>query len=60
MKILEIPADSVVIAVGDKPNTTLYDELNGRVPELYNVGDSASAGLIATAVNQAYNCALKL
>lgn len=58
--VLEIPADSVVIAVGDKPNTTLYDELNGRVPELYNVGDSASAGLIATAVNQAYNCALKL
>lgn len=58
--IAEIPADTVVIAIGDRPDTSLFETLQGRVPELYNVGDSANAGLIAAAVSQAYYCALKL
>ncbi len=58
--IEEILANTVVVAVGDRPDTSLFEALNGCVPELYNVGDSANAGFIATAVNQAYYCALKL
>lgn len=56
----EIPADTVIIAVGDRPNPALYEALEGRVPELYNVGDSAGAGVISKAVNQGYYCGLKL
>ena len=56
----ELEADTVVIAIGDKPETTLYEELEGKVPELYNIGDSAGAGTIAKAVAQGYRLALKL
>ena len=56
----EIPADTVVIATGDRPDSSLYEALKGKVPELYNVGDSNGAGVIAKAVNQGYYCALKL
>lgn len=58
--IVEIPANDVIIAIGDRPETSLYEELKGRIPEVYNVGDSASGGTIAKGVNQAYNCALNL
>ena len=34
-----IEADTVVLAVGDKPNRGLYDKLFGKVSELYIVGD---------------------
>ena len=56
----EIMANSVVIAIGDRPETSLYEELKGKVTELYNIGDSAGAGKIAAAVNQGYYCALNL
>ena len=56
----EIKADTVVIAVGDRPDASLYEELEGKVAELYNSGDSAGAGNIANAVNHGYYCALKL
>lgn len=56
----EIPADTVVIAVGDRPDPSLYEALHGKVPELYNVGDSAGAGDIATSVNHGYYCALRI
>ena len=56
----EIPADTVVIATGDRPDSSLYEALKGKVPELDNVGDSNGAGVIAKAVNQGYYCALKL
>ena len=49
-----------VIATGDRPDSSLYEALKGKVPELYNVGDSNGAGVIAKAVNQGYYCALKL
>lgn len=57
---VEIPADTVVLAVGDRPNTALYEQLEGKVPELYNVGDSAAAGMIAAAVRQGYQCGMKI
>ena len=56
----EIPADTVVIATGDRPDPSLYEALEGKVPELYNIGDSNGAGVIAKAVNQGYYCGLKL
>ncbi len=34
-----IPADTIVIAVGARPNQTLLPALQGKVPEVYTVGD---------------------
>jgi len=36
-----LPADSVVLAVGFKPNDSLFKVLKDKVPEVYNIGDSA-------------------
>lgn len=53
---LRIPAETVIAAVGDRPNDSLYQELRGKVEELYNVGDSACPDSIAAAVSQGYYC----
>ncbi len=37
-----IPADTVVAAVGDKADNALYRALEGKVPELYNIGTAQS------------------
>ena len=39
-----VKADTVVLAVGDKPDTVLYDELKDKVAEIYNIGVSNSGG----------------
>ena len=55
-----IPADTVVAAVGDKAGNALYRALEGKVPELYNIGDSAKPDSIAASVSQGYYCGLGL
>jgi 2,4-dienoyl-CoA reductase (NADPH2) len=34
-----IEADTIVYAVGMKPNEDLFKELEGKIPELYAIGD---------------------
>lgn len=55
-----ILAGTVIAAIGDKPNDFLYKELQGRVEELHNVGDSVSPDSIAAAVSQGYYCGLNI
>lgn len=55
-----INADTVVAAVGDKAENTLYQELQGKVGEVYNVGDSDRPDSIAEAVSQGYYCGLNI
>jgi 2,4-dienoyl-CoA reductase (NADPH2) len=45
-----IPADSVVPALPMKPNRTLFDSLQGKVPEIHAVGDCANPRLIVDAI----------
>lgn len=52
-----LPADTVVIAVGYKPDNALHDELKTRVPELYNIGDSRTAANIMNAIWDGYEVA---
>ncbi len=53
-KETSVKADSVVFAVGGKPETTLYDSLKEEVKEIYNIGDSNSGGIIPNAVYEGY------
>lgn len=55
-----VSADTVVAAIGDKPEQGLYQELVGNVPALYNVGDSNRPDSIAEAVTEGYYCGLQL
>lgn len=45
-------ADSVVLAVGMKANDRLYEELQGKVPVLYKIGDAHEPRRILNAVHE--------
>ena len=49
-----IPADSVVLSLGVRPEHKLADALKQRLPRVYTVGDASASGTIADAVKSAY------
>lgn len=55
-----IEADTVVLALGDKPNRQLYQKLFGKVPELYMVGDCVKPAKVMEAINDGAYIALHI
>jgi len=55
-----IPADTIIIAVGYKANDRLYKALEGKVPEIYCVGNSAKPRRILEANSEGYQAGLAL
>ena len=55
-----IPADTIVIAAGAKPNNDLYEALKDKLPKVDVVGDSVSVGRINNAVASAYQLAMTI
>jgi 2,4-dienoyl-CoA reductase-like NADH-dependent reductase (Old Yellow Enzyme family)/thioredoxin reductase len=55
-----IPADTIVVAVGYKANDGLYKELEGKVPEIYCIGDSSQPRRILEATSEGYRVGLAL
>ena len=49
-----LPADTVVLAIADKPDDTLYAALKDDVKEIYLVGDANGGGIIPNAVYDGY------
>lgn len=58
--VTALKADTVVLAIGDKPNTALYDSLKDEVKEIYNIGDSNGGGIIPNAVYEGYTVGNKI
>jgi 2,4-dienoyl-CoA reductase-like NADH-dependent reductase (Old Yellow Enzyme family)/thioredoxin reductase len=56
----ELPAETVVVAFGLRPNTAAIDPLLDVVAESYAVGDCRSVGKIFTANHDAYNVAVEV
>jgi 2,4-dienoyl-CoA reductase-like NADH-dependent reductase (Old Yellow Enzyme family)/thioredoxin reductase len=54
------PMDSLIVAVGYKANDDLFKALEGKVPELYRVGDSSQPRGIREAVTEGYKTGLSL
>jgi 2,4-dienoyl-CoA reductase (NADPH2) len=52
-KIQTIPADTVVLSVGTQSINDLYSELEGRVPELYILGDAQKPRNAMEAIREA-------
>jgi len=50
----DIPADSVVLAVGFKPNDALCQALQGKVPEIHCIGDSSQVRQIMGATSDGF------
>ena len=55
-----IPTDAVVIAVGYNANDGLYKALEGRVPEIHCIGNSAKPRRILEASSEGYQAGLAL
>lgn len=56
----EVPCDTVVLAVGTKPVNKLYDELVGKVAEVYKIGDCLEPRKAINATHEAADLALKI
>ncbi|MGQ9460416.1 MAG: oxidoreductase [Candidatus Bathyarchaeaceae archaeon] len=54
-----VEADSVVLAMGSKPNLGLMGALKGKVPELYAIGDAEKPGNVLKAIHDGYRIAYK-
>lgn len=48
------PGDTVVLAVGFKPNKELGEKLNGKVPALYSIGDCVEPRRIREAIEEGF------
>jgi thioredoxin reductase len=55
-----LDADTVVVSVGERSRKTLAKELEGLVPELYQVGDGAKVGNAMKAIESAYKVAVTI
>ena len=53
-RIVHIPADTVVLSLGVRPEHRLADELKAALPRVYPVGDAVRNGTIADAVKSAW------
>lgn len=56
----EISVDTVVLALGSKPNTSLYSELQNIGIKVLNVGDSSVVGRIRNATATAFDAVTSL
>jgi 2-enoate reductase len=55
-----IPADTVIVAAGYAANDRLYKALEGKVPEIYCIGNSAKPRRIFEANSEGYQAGLDL
>jgi hypothetical protein len=55
-----IPADTVVVAAGYTADDGLYKALEGKVPEIYCIGNSAKPRKILEANSEGYQTGLNL
>ena len=55
-----LECDVVICALGVRPNNALYQALEGKVQNLYNIGDSSATGVISGAISSAYDAACAL
>lgn len=55
-----LDADHVVVSVGERSNKTLAKALEGKVKELYQVGDGAKVGNAMKSIESAFNVAVKI
>ncbi len=59
-KKVELEADTIVPTSPLKPDDDLYEKLEGKVPELYLIGDAREAGMIVHAVRAGFRASKAL
>ena len=56
----ELDADTLVLSYWRKSDRTLYDELKGKVKELYKIGDCVAPRRLINAVYEGYQVAMQI
>lgn len=56
----KLPADTVVVATGALPNTSLTDQLRGRVEEIYTAGDCVQPGTGGMAIRSGLDAGMRV
>jgi NADPH-dependent 2,4-dienoyl-CoA reductase/sulfur reductase-like enzyme len=56
----QVPADTVVIAVGQNPNNGLANSLEGKVPEVYRIGDCMNVRTCLDAIHEGYRVGMQI
>ena len=51
-QVYTVEADTIVVAVGAKPNDALLKALEGKVPELYAIGDCVKPRRMINAIHE--------
>ncbi len=59
-KKVQFDADSVVLAVGSRPNRELAEQLEGKVTELHVIGDCVEPRRIQDAIHEGYRVGLNV
>lgn len=55
-----LPADCIILALGNRPKTALYDALKGELDKVYAIGDTLQLGRVANAVHTGFERAYVL
>jgi len=56
-KKVTLKADTVVLASGSQPNKSLYESLDGRVSEIYAIGDCVEPRKLMNAIWEGFRTA---
>jgi len=56
----KIPADTVIVALGRKKETSLFDAMDGKVAEIFKIGDCSKISDIYNAISGANEVAMKI
>ena len=56
----EIPADTIVLAVGARSRNSLHPALVGKVRQLYSIGDCEAPRKMLEAIHEAYEIGMKI
>ena len=57
---ITVPAETVVMAIGERPDASLYEQLKDELPEVYNIGDSNGGGILPAAVYEGYTVGCRI
>ncbi len=55
-----IPVDSVIIAIGSRPERKLFDQMKAKVEEVYCIGEAEKPGNLGAALRSAARVALEI
>jgi len=55
-----IEADTVVLAAGSVPDNALYEDIKGKISEVYSIGDCVEPRTIRDAISEGFNIGQKI